>query len=49
MQIAIMLYDRFTGLDAIGPYEILARIPGAEVIFAAARPGPARSGPTRPA
>ncbi|KDA40903.1 DJ-1/PfpI family protein [Frankia sp. BMG5.23] len=43
MQIAIMLYDRFTGLDAIGPYEILARIPGAEVIFAAARPGPVRA------
>ncbi|CUU59103.1 DJ-1/PfpI family protein [Parafrankia irregularis] len=43
MQIAIMLYDRFTGLDAVGPYEILSRIPGAEVIFAAARPGPVRA------
>ncbi len=23
MQIAILLYDRFTALDAIGPYEVL--------------------------
>ena len=43
MQIAILLYDRFTALDAVGPYEILSRIPGAEVVFAAARPGPVRT------
>jgi putative intracellular protease/amidase len=43
MQIAILLYDRFTALDAVGPYEILSRIPGAEVIFAAAQPGPVRT------
>ena len=30
MQIAIPLYDRFTALDAIGPYEVLSRIPGAD-------------------
>nr|WP_240979501.1 DJ-1/PfpI family protein [Streptomyces sp. HNM0574] len=35
-----MLYEEFTSLDAVGPYEILARIPGAEVVFAAGRPGP---------
>ena len=29
MQIAIPLYDRFTALDAIGPYEVLSRLPGA--------------------
>src|SRR5580658_1369522 len=40
MQIAILLYDRFTALDAIGPYEVLSRLPGAEVVFAAERPGP---------
>ena len=28
MQIAIPLYDRFTALDAIGPYEVLSRLPG---------------------
>jgi putative intracellular protease/amidase len=40
MQIAILLYDRFTVLDAIGPYQVLSGIPGAEVIFVAERPGP---------
>ena len=43
MQIAILLYDGFTALDAVGPYEILSRIPGAEVVFTAARPGPVRT------
>lgn len=43
MQIAILLYDRFTALDAVGPYEILGRLPGAEVVFTAARPGPVRT------
>jgi putative intracellular protease/amidase len=40
VQIAILLYDQFTALDAIGPYEVLSRLPGAEVVFAAERPGP---------
>jgi transcriptional regulator GlxA family with amidase domain len=31
MEIAIPLYDRFTALDAVGPYEVLWRIPGARV------------------
>jgi putative intracellular protease/amidase len=39
MQIVIPLYDRFTALDAIGPYEVLSRLPGAEVCFAAVAPG----------
>jgi len=43
MKIAILLFDRFTALDAVGPYEILARMPGAEVVFTAARRGPVRS------
>ena len=43
MQIAILLYDRFTALDAIGPYEVLSRLDGAEVIFAAERPGAVRT------
>jgi transcriptional regulator GlxA family with amidase domain len=40
MEIAIPLYDRFTALDAVGPYEVLWRIPGARVrwIGAEARP-----------
>src|SRR5271154_7231498 len=40
MQIAIVLYERFTALDAIGPYEVLSRLPGASVSFLAAERGP---------
>jgi putative intracellular protease/amidase len=39
MQIAILLYDRFTALDAVGPYQVLSNVPGAEVVFAAERVG----------
>jgi putative intracellular protease/amidase len=40
MQIAIPLYDRFTALDAIGPYEVLSRLPDSQLTFVAAEPGP---------
>lgn len=43
MQIAIVLYDRFTALDAVGPYETLGRLPDAELLFAAERCGPVRT------
>jgi putative intracellular protease/amidase len=43
MQIAIPIYERFTALDAIGPYDVLSRLPGATVTFVAERPGPVRS------
>lgn len=43
MKIAILLFDRFTALDAIGPYEVLARIPEAELSFVAKEPGELRS------
>lgn len=43
MQIAILLFDRFTALDAVGPYEILSRTPGAETVFVAERTGPVRN------
>jgi putative intracellular protease/amidase len=43
MQIAIPLYDRFTALDAVGPYEVLSRLPGATVHFIAAEPGMKRT------
>jgi putative intracellular protease/amidase len=39
MQIAIVLYDRFTALDAVGPYQVLSNVPGAEVVFAAEQAG----------
>ncbi|MFC9755286.1 DJ-1/PfpI family protein [Streptomyces sp. NPDC056921] len=35
----IPLFDRFEPLDAIGPYEILAYVPGATVRFVTAEPG----------
>jgi transcriptional regulator GlxA family with amidase domain len=40
MEIAIPLYDRFTALDAVGPYEVLWRLSGARVrwVGAEARP-----------
>ena len=39
MKIAIPLFPRFTALDAIGPYDVLRGIPGAEVCFVAEHPG----------
>jgi transcriptional regulator GlxA family with amidase domain len=33
IRIIILLYDRFTALDAIGPYEVLSRLPGAKIYF----------------
>jgi putative intracellular protease/amidase len=43
MQVAVLLYDRFTALDAVGPYDVLGRIPGAQLTFVAAEPGPVRT------
>jgi transcriptional regulator GlxA family with amidase domain len=43
VQIAIPLFERLTALDAIGPYEVLSRLPGAEVLFVAAEPGSKRT------
>lgn len=37
--VVIPLYDRFTALDVIGPYQMLAFTPGVEVTFAAERAG----------
>lgn len=42
-QIAIVLYEGFTALDAVGPYEMLGGIPGARQVFVAERPGPVRN------
>jgi putative intracellular protease/amidase len=39
MEIAFLLYDGFTALDAVGPYEVLSRVPGAEVKFVAVDSG----------
>lgn len=39
MRIAIGLYEQFTSLDALGPFQVLSMLPGAEVFFVAARAG----------
>ncbi len=43
MQIAILIFDKLTALDAIGPYEVLSRIPGTELTFVAKEAGPKRT------
>lgn len=40
MRIAIGLYDDFTSLDALGPFQVLSALPDAEVTFVAAQAGP---------
>ena len=44
MKIAIFLFDGITALDAIGPYEALARLPDTHIIFVAKTVGPIRTG-----
>lgn len=39
-QIAILLYQGVTALDAVGPYEVLSRMPSTEVRFVAKEVGP---------
>jgi transcriptional regulator GlxA family with amidase domain len=43
VNIVIPIFDRLTALDAVGPYEVLSRLPGATVVFAALEPGPKRT------
>ena len=38
--IAFVLYPGFTALDIIGPFEVLAFVPGHDAVFVAAEPGP---------
>lgn len=40
LHVAIVLFDGFTALDAVGPYEVFASTPGIHVDFAAMQPGP---------
>lgn len=43
MLVAIPLFARFTALDAVGPYEVLQRIPDIDVVFVGHRRGEVRS------
>ncbi|KXK59616.1 thiamine biosynthesis protein ThiJ [Micromonospora rosaria] len=42
-RIAILLYDGLTALDAVGPYEVLCRVPDASVVTVAKRAGTVRT------
>jgi transcriptional regulator GlxA family with amidase domain len=43
MQVAIPLFPRFTALDAIGPYEVLQRVPSIDITFIGHERGEVRS------
>lgn len=43
MQVAIPLFPRLTALDAIGPYEVLQRVPSLDVVFVGERRGEVRT------
>jgi transcriptional regulator GlxA family with amidase domain len=43
MRIAYVVYPDFTGLDLVGPYEVISRWPDAEVHFVASSPEPVRA------
>jgi transcriptional regulator GlxA family with amidase domain len=43
VKVAILVFDRLTALDAVGPYEVLSRIPGAELTFVATEARPMRT------
>jgi transcriptional regulator GlxA family with amidase domain len=43
LHVAIPLFDEFTALDAVGPYEVLQRIPFIDVTFIGCRRGEFRS------
>jgi transcriptional regulator GlxA family with amidase domain len=43
MQVAYLLYDRFTALDIAGPHDVLNSLPHTESIFVAEQAGPVRN------
>lgn len=43
MEVAILIFDRLTALDAIGPYEVLRSAPGTTVRFVGKERGPKRT------
>jgi len=42
-QFAILIFDKLTALDAVGPYEVLSRVPGTELVFVGPEAGPLRT------
>ena len=42
MQIAALVFDNITPLDIVGPIEVMARLPGSEIVIVAKERGPVR-------
>lgn len=43
VRVAILIFEKLTALDAIGPYEVLRSVPGWEVRFVGPEKGPVRA------
>ena len=43
MEIAFLLFDGITPLDAVGPFEVLGKLPGAEIRMVGKKKGPVRT------
>ncbi|HUJ56743.1 MAG TPA: DJ-1/PfpI family protein [Gaiellaceae bacterium] len=43
LQIAVPLFPEVTALDAVGPYEVLQRVPALDIVFVGHAPGPVRT------
>jgi transcriptional regulator GlxA family with amidase domain len=43
MQVAYLLYDRFTAIDIVGPHDVLNSVPDVDSVFVAEEPGPLRN------
>jgi len=39
LKIAILLFDNYTALDVVGPYEVLSKIPNSKIYMVAVKPG----------
>jgi len=44
MEIALFIFDKMTPLDAVGPLEVIGRVPGADVKIVGKTAGPVRAG-----
>jgi transcriptional regulator GlxA family with amidase domain len=43
MQFAILVFEKLTALDAVGPYEVFSRVPGTELVLVSTEEGPLRT------
>jgi putative intracellular protease/amidase len=39
LKIAILLFDNYTALDVVGPYEVLSKTPNSKIYMVAEKPG----------